>query len=95
MSGPAATQLDSVDRDMAERVIADYHGVDPEPPNSKSYDVVAQDGATIQVKALRHTKSSKTFRPVGSFIGLNPAELGCLARSSFVSDRTLKRLRLL
>lgn len=36
--------------DMAERVIADYHGVDPEPPNSKSYDVVTRDGATIQVR---------------------------------------------
>jgi hypothetical protein len=45
--------------DMAERVIADYHGVDPEPPNSKSYDVVTRDGATIQVKALRRTKSSR------------------------------------
>lgn len=42
-----------------ERVIADYHGVDPEPPNSKSDDVVAQDGTTIQVKALRRTKSSR------------------------------------
>jgi hypothetical protein len=33
--------------DIAERVIADYHGVDPEPPNNKSYDVVAKDGTTI------------------------------------------------
>jgi hypothetical protein len=45
--------------DMAERIIADYHGVDPEPPNNKSYDVVAKDGTTIQVKALRRTKSSR------------------------------------
>ncbi len=45
--------------DMAERVIADYYGVEPEPPNSKSYDVVTEDGTTIQVKALRRTKSSR------------------------------------
>jgi hypothetical protein len=30
--------------DMAERVIADYFGVDPEPPNNKSYDVVTKTG---------------------------------------------------
>src|SRR5207244_769823 len=45
--------------DMAERVIADYYGVEPEPPNSRSYDVVAPDGTTIQVKALRRTRSSR------------------------------------
>ncbi|HEX8753958.1 MAG TPA: hypothetical protein VF731_11125 [Solirubrobacterales bacterium] len=45
--------------DIAERIIADHYGVDPEPPNSKAYDVVAKDGTTIQVKALRRTKSSR------------------------------------
>ena len=45
--------------DIAERIIADHYGVDPEPPNNKAYDVVAKDGTTIQVKALRRTKSSR------------------------------------
>jgi hypothetical protein len=45
--------------DIAERLIADYYEVDPEPPNSKTYDIVTKDGTTIQVKALRRTKSSR------------------------------------
>ena len=45
--------------DMAERLIADYYGVEPEPPNSKSYDVVAKDGTSIQVKALRRTRAAR------------------------------------
>jgi hypothetical protein len=46
--------------DMAERVIADYYGVEPEPPNQKSYDVVTKDGTRVQVKGLRHTQASRT-----------------------------------
>lgn len=45
--------------DIAERLVASYYGVDPEPPNSKTYDVVTRTGATIQVKALRRTSSSR------------------------------------
>lgn len=45
--------------DMAERVIADYFGVSPLPPNNKSFDLVAPDGAKIEVKALRRTKASR------------------------------------
>jgi hypothetical protein len=45
--------------DMAERIVADYFGVDPEPPNRKSYDVKTRDGKRIQVKALRRTKSTR------------------------------------
>lgn len=45
--------------DIAERIVADYYGVNPEPPNRKSFDIVASDGTTIQVKALRRTKSGR------------------------------------
>lgn len=45
--------------DMAERVVADYFGVDPEPPNQRAYDVKTKDGERIQVKALRRTKSTR------------------------------------
>lgn len=45
--------------DMAERVIADYYGVEPEPPNQKSYDVVTRDGTKVQVKGLRRIKASR------------------------------------
>lgn len=46
--------------DMGERVIADYYGVDPQPPNNKSFDVRTRDGVRIEVKALRRTKTSRT-----------------------------------
>jgi hypothetical protein len=45
--------------DIAERVIADFYGVEPQPPNSKSYDVVTRTGKRLQVKALRRTKASR------------------------------------
>jgi hypothetical protein len=45
--------------DMAETVVADYFGVEPELPNRKSYDVKTKDGKRIQVKALRRTKSTR------------------------------------
>jgi hypothetical protein len=45
--------------DLAETVVADYFGVEPEPPNQKSYDVKTKDGKRIQVKALRRTKSTR------------------------------------
>src|ERR1019366_10133907 len=45
--------------DMAERVIADYYGVAPLPPNNKSFDIEARDGTKIEVKALRRTKPSR------------------------------------
>jgi hypothetical protein len=44
--------------DMAERMIADYYGVSILPPNNKSFDLIAPDGAKIEVKALRRTKPS-------------------------------------
>lgn len=46
--------------DMAERIVADYYGVDPAPPNEKSYDVQTRDGTRIQVKALRKTRPGNT-----------------------------------
>jgi hypothetical protein len=45
--------------DMAERVIADYYGVELEPPNNKSFDVRTPDGTRVEVKALRRTKASR------------------------------------
>lgn len=45
--------------DMAETVVADYFGVEPEPLNRKSYDVKTKNGKRIQVKALRRTKSTR------------------------------------
>lgn len=45
--------------DMAERIIADYYGVEPQHPNNKSFDVLARDGTKIEVKALRRTKPSR------------------------------------
>jgi hypothetical protein len=45
--------------DMAETIIADYYGVIPQPPNNKSFDVLAPDGTKIEVKALRRTKPSR------------------------------------
>lgn len=54
--------------DMAETVIADYYGVQPEPPNSPSFDVKASDGTRIQVKALRKTqKSRRGLSPLRTF----------------------------
>jgi hypothetical protein len=44
---------------MAERMIADYYGVSILPPNNKSFDLIAPDGARIKVKALRRTKPSR------------------------------------
>lgn len=46
--------------DIAERLVADHYGVEPEPPNQKAYDVVAKDRTRIQVKALRKTKKGRT-----------------------------------
>jgi hypothetical protein len=46
--------------DMAERVVADYYGVEPAPPNEKAFDVLAKDGTRIQVKALRRTKPGRS-----------------------------------
>jgi len=45
--------------DMAERIIADYYGVEPQPPNNKSFDVLTPDGIRIEVKALRRTKPTR------------------------------------
>jgi hypothetical protein len=45
--------------DMAERVMADYYGVEPEPPNTKSFDLVTEERARVQVKALRRTGTSR------------------------------------
>ncbi len=45
--------------DMAERIIADYYGVIPQPPNNKSFDVLTPDGTKVEVKALRRTKPTR------------------------------------
>ena len=54
--------------DMAERIIADYYGVDPEPPNNKSFDVLSKGGIKVEVKALRRTKASRrNLSPLRTF----------------------------
>ena len=70
--------------DMAERVIADYHGVDPEPPNTKGYDVVSESGSTIQVKALRRTGASRR-----TLSALRTFDFDLLAAVVFESDMRL------
>jgi phosphoribosylaminoimidazole carboxylase (NCAIR synthetase) len=45
--------------DMAERVIADYYGVELAAANTKSYDVLTAKGERVQVKALRKTQASR------------------------------------
>jgi hypothetical protein len=44
--------------DMAERLVADYYGVEPARPNAQAYDVKTSDGRRIQVNALRRTQAS-------------------------------------
>lgn len=46
--------------DMAERVVADYYGVEPAPPNERAFDVRTKEGTRIQVKALRRTKPGRS-----------------------------------
>jgi hypothetical protein len=70
--------------DMAERVIANYYGVEPEPPNTKSYDVVTPEGMTIQVKALRRTRSSRR-----NLSALRTLDFALLAAVVFESDMRL------
>jgi len=45
--------------DIAERLVADHFGVEPESPNSKAVDVITADGTRVQVKALRRTKAGR------------------------------------
>lgn len=70
--------------DMAERVVADYYGVKPEPPNTKSYDVVTPEGVSVQVKALRHTRSSRR-----NLSALRTLDFDILAAVVFESDMKL------
>src|SRR4051794_29305934 len=70
--------------DMAERVIADYYGVEPEPPNTKSYDIVTSANVRIQVKALRRTRASRR-----NLSALRTLEFDVLAAVVFESDMQL------
>lgn len=75
--------------DIAEQLVATYYGVDPEPPNSKTYDVVTADGATIQVKALRRTsKSRRNLSPLRSL------DFDYVAAVIFASDMQLEAVLL-
>lgn len=75
--------------DIAERLVATHYGVDPEPPNSKTYDVVSADGATIQVKALRRTsKSRRNLSPLRSL------DFDYVAAVIFASDMQLEAVLL-
>lgn len=46
--------------DIAERIVATYVGGELAAPNEKSFDVTSADGTTLQVKALRRTRSNGT-----------------------------------
>jgi hypothetical protein len=46
--------------DIAERIVGNHYGAEPEPPNSKAVDLVAPDGTRVQVKALRRTKAGRS-----------------------------------
>jgi len=70
--------------DMAERVMADYYDVGPEPPNTKSYDVVTADGTRVQVKALRRTRASRR-----NLSALRTFDFDLLAAVVFESDMRL------
>jgi hypothetical protein len=70
--------------DMAEGLIAGYYGVDPAPPNVKSYDVKTRDGQKIQVKAMRRTKSSRT-----TLSALRSLDFDVLAAVIFAVDMSL------
>src|SRR3954463_14020942 len=70
--------------DMAERVSADYYGVEPEPPNTKSYDVRTGDGTRVQVKALRRTRASRR-----NLSALRSFDFDFLAAVIFESDMRL------
>jgi hypothetical protein len=69
---------------MAERVIADYYGVEPAPPNTKSYDLRTPAGLKVQVKALRRTRSSRR-----NLSALRTLEFDLLAAVVFESDMEL------
>jgi len=59
--------------------------VEPQPPNSKSFDVATPDGTTIQVKALRRTKPTRR--------GLSPLptlDFDYLAAVVFAADMQLQ-----
>jgi hypothetical protein len=56
----------------------------PEPPNSKSYDLVTKDGVKIQVKELRRTKTSRR-----NLSALRALDFDCLAAVIFEVDMQL------
>lgn len=75
--------------DMAERVVADYYGVEPAPPNEKAYDVKTKDGVRIQVKALRRTHPSSS-----SLSPLRDLDFECVAIVIFKADMELVEVAL-
>lgn len=70
--------------DIAEYLVADHFGVEPEPPNNKSYDIRTLDGSRIQVKALRRTKSTRR-----GLSALRSFEFDYVAVVIFESDMSL------
>lgn len=71
--------------DIAERLVADHYGVDPEPPNQKGFDVKTPDGERVQVKALRRTKSGST-----GLSAIRSTEFEILAAVIFGADMKLE-----
>jgi hypothetical protein len=76
--------------DIAERLVADHFGVDPEPPNSKAVDVIAVDGTRLQVKALRRTKAGRN-----RLSAIRSLDFDVLAAVVFNADMRLEEIALI
>lgn len=76
--------------DIAERLVADHYGVDPEPPNQKGFDVKAPGGTRIQVKALRRTKPGRN-----RLSAIRTLEFDVLAAVIFGGDMKLEGIALI
>lgn len=76
--------------DIAERLVGDHYGVEPEPPNSKAVDVVASDGTRVQVKALRQTKAGRS-----RLSAIRSLDFDVLAAVIFKADMQLEEIALI
>jgi hypothetical protein len=45
--------------DIAERLVADHYGVEPEPPNKKVPDVIAKDGTRVSGESTSFQPASR------------------------------------
>lgn len=71
--------------DIAEQLVADYYGVDPEPANTKGYDVRTPDGTRLQVKGLRLTQKGRS-----SLSAIRSLEFDAIVAVVFRLDMTVE-----